>query len=298
MHCALLLAVALQLEPSPPYHGEAATLTITTQGETQPLRVDLGSAAMLRRVPDGATVERMESNLYLNWHQAPEHARVELVLRAGTSHNRLDVTALSGRSTATLGVTPLWRDPPSLMMPARRLIPIVLAGLALSLLMWPTFGLLRRIDRTGGVIIAVFGTALSILFVSIWWNDYAATRNYREGRCVITDRMLVFRGGGSKKRPRAYAPMYAVELPGGPRIAGDSDSFVQTFGEGAAQAQLRRFEIGKAYPCWWSVRDRDEVLLEPRRRRITRTSLVTAAICLLLIVPGWLRSRPRPRRRR
>lgn len=288
MYYALLLTVALQLEPNPPYHGEAATLTITTRDETGPLRVDLGSAAMLRRVPDGATVERTESDLHLSWQRAPEHARVELVLRAGTPTNRLDITATSGTSTATHGVSPLWRDPPSSMPPKDRLFLIVLAGLALSLLMWPTFGRLSRLDRTGGVIMAVAGTILCVLFVSIWWNDYAATQSYREGTCVITDRMLVFRGGVREKR-RAYAPMYAVELPGGPRVAGDSDSFVPTYGEGAAQAQLRRFEIGKAYPCWWSVRDRDEVLLEPRRRRITRTTLVTVAICLLLIVPGWMR---------
>ena len=296
MHPALLLAVVLHLEPNPPYHGEAATLTITTSGETGPLRVDLGGSAMLRRVPDGATVERTESDLHLHWQRAPEDARVELVLRAGTPGNRLDVTALSGTSTATLGVTPLWRDPPSSMPKASRLVPVVLIGLALSLLMWPTFGRLMRFDRTGGVIVAIAGTFLSVLFVSIWWNDYAAAANYRQGTCVITDRMLVYQSGVSTKRG-AYALMYAAELPGGPRIAGDSDSFVQTYGEGDAHARLRRFEIGKAYPCWWSVRDPHELLLEPRGRRILRTAVVTGAICLLLIVPGWLRPATARRRR-
>ena len=294
MHPALLLAVALQLEPNPPYHGEAATLTVTTAGETEPLRVDMGNVAMLRRVPDGATVERIESTLHLRWHRAPERARVELVLRADKAAYQLKVTAVAGTSTATLAVQPLRRDAPS--PHGERSSLAVLAGLALSLLMWPTFRLNWRHFRTVGVLTAVAGTYFSVLFVRIWWKDLAAMPDYREGRCVITDRMLVYEG---KQRTRSlYSGMYAVDLDDHPRIAGDSDTSGWPLRDPDAHAELRRFEIGKSYPCWWSVRDRNEVLLEPRRRGVTQRTVLTIAAFLILIAPGWFRPGFPPRRRR
>lgn len=292
MHCALLLAVALQLEPSPPVQGEAATLTVTTSGETGPLRVDIGGAAMLRGVPDGADVQRAEADLQLRWQRAPERARVELVFRADEAAGSLKVTALAGTSTATLGVEPLRRDAP----PASEdhSVLIVLAGLALSLLMWPTFRLNWRLSKIAGLLVAVVGTAGSIFFVRLWWRDIAATPHIREGRCVVTDRMMVYEG--RRKAKRFYSLMYAVQLDGRPLISGDGDrsdwSYIKNPGE-----RLQRFEIGKAYPCWWSVRDRQEVLLEPRRRAITQMVILTVAAFLLLITPGWM-ARPGPRHRR
>jgi hypothetical protein len=293
MHHALLLAVALQLEPSPPYQGEPATLTITTQGETGPLRVDIDSAAMLRRVPDGATVERVESDLQLTWQRAPEQARVELVLVAKQS-TRLEVTALSGTSKATLRADPLRRDPPP--MPANHVFLLALAGFALSLLIWPTFRLMWRHSRTVGVMAAIGGTVMCFVFVKMWWRDYAATADYRQGSCVVTDRMVEYQGHERSKR--FYSVMVAVELDGQPRIAGDSDRSNSTEVDGEAYMKLRRFETGKAYPCWWSVRDRNEVLLEPRRGAINRTVFFTVAAFLLAILPGWMRPGFPPRRRR
>lgn len=295
MHCALLLAVALQLEPSTPYAGETATLTVTTDGETEPLRVDVGGAAMLRRVPDGATFERVESDLHLRWQRAPERARVELVLRADEPAWRLDVTAVSGASTANLRVEPLRREAPP--MPADRVFLIGLGGFALSMLMWPTFRLMWRAFPIVGLMATIAGTVASVIFVRMWWTDYAATSDYRQGRCVITDRMLVYQGTG-KGLKRYYWVMYAAELDGGPRIAGDGDrsGWLITDKE-APLAQLQRFDIGKAYPCWWSVADRHELLLEPRRRAVTRRVFFTLVAFVLIILPGWMEPGVPPRRR-
>ena len=295
VHPALLLAVALQLEPSQPYAGETATLTVTTDGETEPLRVDVGGAAMLRRVPEGAKVERVESDLHLVWPRAPERARVELVLRADEAAWRLDVTATSGPSTATLRVEPLRREAPP--MPADRVFLIGLGGFALSMLMWPTFRLMWRAFPIVGLMAAIAGTIASVVFVRMWWTDYAATADYRQGRCVITDGMLVYQGTGKRMR-RYYWLMYAAELEGGPRIAGDGDrsGFLITDDEGPL-AQLQRFEIGKAYPCWWSVRDRNELLLEPRRRAVRRRVFFTVVAVVLILLPGWMEAPVRRRRR-
>jgi hypothetical protein len=60
---------------------------------------------------------------------------------------------------------------------------------------------------------------------------------------------------------------------------------------------LARFEIGKAYPCWWSVRDPNELLFEPRRRGVTRRALFTLAAFLIIVAPGWMAASG-PRRRR
>ncbi|HVE69894.1 MAG TPA: hypothetical protein VNI54_00895 [Thermoanaerobaculia bacterium] len=285
MHLALLLVVSLQIEPNPPIHGEGATLTIETRGETAPLRVDIGQAAMLQRVPDGATMQRNASGLELHWPVAPQRATCELVLRAEYDANWLNVTARAGTSEATLGVKPVWRP---VERPARfgLLILLVLAGLALSLLLWPTIRLLRRHNTAVATIAAIFGTGFSVVFVLVWWNDYASTRDYRKSTCLVTDRMLVDRGLDRKRR--LYSPMFAVQLDGHPRIAGDSDSIGYRFVEDQAPAELAKFDVGKVYPCWYSVRDRHEVLLEPRQRGIITTALVTVGVLLLMALPGWV----------
>lgn len=294
MHRALLLAVALQLEPSPPYQGETATLTVETLGESAPLRVDINGAAMLRRVPEGATISRFESDLHLTWPRAPEQARVELVFRADEAVHRLNVTAVFGTSTGALAVEPLRRAPPP--ESADRSILTALGGFALSLLMWPTFRLMWRHTRTLGVLAAVAGIIASVVFVRMWWSDYAATADYREGKCVITDRMSVFQGTGRGLR-RYYYLMYAVELDGRPRIAGDGDrsGWLLNDHHDNVYQELIRFEPGKAYPCWWSVRDPNEVLLEPRRRAITRRVFFTVVAFLIIIAPGLMEG-PGPRR--
>lgn len=294
MHHALLLAVALQLQPNPPYQGEAATLTVTTSGETGPLRVDVDGAAMLRRVPDGATMERVEADLHLNWQRAPEQARVELVFLAAEASNQLEVSAVSGTSNATLRADPLRREPPP--TPANHVFGIALAGFAVSLLMWPTFRLMWRHSRTVGVLAAIGGTVMSVVFVKMWWRDYAATAAYRQGSCAITDRMVVY--GGHERSKRFYSVMYAVELDGRPRIAGDSDRSNWFLTDGDAYQQLRRFEVGKSYPCWWSASDPHEVLLEPRRGAVKRTVFFTVIAFVLAILPGWMRPGFPPRQRR
>ena len=54
----------------------------------------------------------------------------------------------------------------------------------------------------------------------IWWKDYAATADYREGTCVITDRMVY---EGSDRMRRIYSLMYAVERDGRPvRVIGSA----------------------------------------------------------------------------
>jgi len=289
---ALLVAVALQLEPNPPYEGEAATLVIATQGETAPLAVDVNGAAMLRRVPDGATVERVESDLHLRWQHPPEHARVELVLRADTAAPWLTVTALSGTNQTKLDAKQLARESPP--TPGNRVFPIVTLGFALSLLMWPTFRLLWRHSRTVGLLAAIAGTIAAVYFANIWWNDLATTSHDRTGSCVITDGMLVYSGHEHAKR--FYSLMFAAEVEGRPRIAGDTDTSVWTDRDSEAHTHLARFEPGKPYPCWWSTTDPNELLLEPPSRGVTRRTLATLAALLLIIAPGWLGGSGRRRR--
>lgn len=285
MHWALLLTVAIHLEPNPPVHGESATLTVETRNATEPLRVEIGQAAMLRRVPAGATVRRTASQLELLWPQPPQRVQCELVLRAEYAANWLSARASSGTDSADLGVKPVWRE---VQRPTRvgLLLALIAAGVALSLLIWPTVRLLSRRSKVVAVICAVMGTGLCVVFVLVWWTDYAATKDYREGSCLVTDRMLVHRS--THRTRRTYTPMFAVELDGHARIAGDSDSIGFNYVEDRAAEQLAKFEIGRAYPCWWSVRDRHEVLLAPRRSGILVSTLVTAGVLLLMALPGWI----------
>lgn len=285
MHWALLLTIALRIEPNPPLHGESATLTIETRNLSAPLRVEVSRGAMLRRVPEGAAVSRTPGQLELLWQQPPQRVQCELVLRAGSEENWLSARATSGTDSADLGIKPVWRH---VERPSNNglLAALIAAGLALSLLIWPTVQLIWRHQRSVAVICALAGTGLCVLFVMIWWANYSTTNDYRQGSCFVTDRMLVERG--SMKGTRSYSPMFAVELDGHPRIAGDSDSVGYNYVKDQADEKLAKFEVGKTYPCWWSVRDRDEVLLEPRRSQIVTTTLVTAGVLLLMAVPGWI----------
>jgi hypothetical protein len=212
--------------------------------------------------------------------------RVELVLRADEAAGSLDVTATSGTTTTTLGAKPVRRDPPQPTAADRTSLPLLL-GFGLSLLMWPTFRLVSRHSQIAGAIAAIGGTVLSVVLVRMWWGDYAAGADYRDGRCAITDRMAVYQG--SDRMRRVYALMYAVELNGRPAIAGDSDRSRWRERDSDAFARLNRFETGKTYPCWYSVRDPHEVLLEPRSRGVVRRVVLSVAAFLILIAPGWLR---------
>lgn len=299
MHWALLLTIALELEPNPPRHGEPATLTIETRDLSAPLRVEVSRSAMLRRVPAGATVNRTPGHLELLWPQPPARVQCDLVLRAGSEENQLAIRASSGPESADLGVRPVWRqvERPS---SSGKLAALIAAGLALSLLVWPTIALIWRSSKGVALFCGFAATGLCVVFVMIWWTNFSTTKDYREGSCLITDRMLVEH---SRQRTRtSYSPMFAVELDGHARIAGDSDSVAYNYFQPQANEKLAEFEIGKTYPCWWSVRDRDEVLLEPRGSQIAMTTLVTVGVLLLMAVPGWIapataRRRPGARRK-
>lgn len=285
MHWALLLTIALQLEPNPPFQGESATLTVETRNLSAPLRVEISRAAMLRRVPEGATVSRTPGQLELLWQQPPQRVKCELVLRAGSDENWLSARAGSGTDSADLGVQPVWR-PVERPSNTGRLAALIAAGIALSLLIWPTVVLIWRHSKSVAVVCALAGTGLCVVFAMIWWTNYSTAKDYREGSCLVTDRMLVER---SRYRTRtSYAPMFAVELDGHARIAGDSDSVGYNYLQPQASEKLAEFEVGKAYPCWWSARDRHEVLLEPRTSTVVVTTLVTAGVLLLMAVPGWI----------
>ena len=298
MHWALLLTIALDLEPSPPRYGEAAKLTIETRNLSAPLRVEVSRTAMLRRVPEGATATRTPGHLELLWPQPPQRVQCELVLRAGSEEDWMSVRAFSGADSADLRVIPAW-GPPEHPPDRGKLIAHIAGGFALSLLVWPTLLLIARSSKPVALVCGLVATGLCVVFVMIWSTNYAATKNYRQGSCVVTDRMLV--DSSAPKAQRVYAPMLAVDLGGEARIAGDSDSVSYRYAKEKADAKLAQFEIGRTYPCWWSVRDRDEVLLEPRGSHDVVTTLVTAGVLLLMAVPGWIApatARRKTRRRR
>jgi hypothetical protein len=285
VHRALLLTVALRIEPNPPVHGEPATLIVDST-ESAPLRITIGQAAMLRRIPQGATLNRDDSGAELlwMWSPAPQGVTCELVLRADASADWLNVHASAGMGRADLGVKPVSREAAGPARPALS-CGLIAAGLALSTLLWPTWRLLWRHSKTVAVIGSLFGTVLTVVFVQIWWSDYAATPDYRQRRCVVTDRMLVYRG--SERSSRFYTPMVAAEVDDGrTRIAGDGDGW--TYGRDDAWARLQKFETGRSYPCWYSMRDRDELLLEPRRKTIILTTLGTLVALTIMALPGLL----------
>ena len=77
--------------------------------------------------------------------------------------------------------------------------------------------------------------------------------------------------------------MIAVEIDGRPAISAGS-----LIGDDEVPAQLAKFETGRSYPYWRSVRDPREVRLEQQQRGLAHRVLLTAAFLLLMVAPGWL----------
>jgi hypothetical protein len=260
VHLALLLAAAVttvEVVPNPPRFGEPATVHVEVANpdpvaRTVAVRADIGGAAMLRQVPQGASVARpripvrhpMGSPVTITWPQlvVPPNGRArvasDVILRyeyaADTLVLRATATDLADRTEAVgeLQVTAVW---PPIERPSRKALfaTLVAGGIVLSALLWPSALWLWRFGsrperRDRGAIrgvataLLVGGTVAGIVLVLLWYTDIEAIGNYREATCGITDRALIYesrpidderkRGFAGTTYRYAYRPLFAVEV--------------------------------------------------------------------------------------
>jgi hypothetical protein len=328
---------AVRLDPQPLRPGEPATVIVdaVNRGDTVrtvSVKADVGAAAMLRAVPEGAVLasrptypERnaLGSAVGVIWKdivippRSIARMRGNVVLRYEYAANPLSVgvtvtDVASGESeSANVSAEPVWR-PETRPMRWDLMLLALGAGLLLSTVLWPSafllWGLSKRPGRKDTVaiqlitaILLAIGTCVSIILVWTWWTDERAAGDYREGRCRITDRMLVYeKRPAHDERPTAfsdtyryqYRPLVAVELTGEQErravISGDSDSFRRIYSNDKAAAAMARFELGREYPCWYSIRDPHELLLEPRGAGMWEGRLVLLGVLSLFAGPGLI----------